>query len=104
MRILISTAVGLGVGALFLVNVLGWVPWCPSTVFMVLHYPFMVLAGALFPGEGGFWDSLPFVTLQWPIIGGLVGLVLQIKHRSANPVLAPTSKSGKPADPQFRRG
>jgi hypothetical protein len=94
MRILIGTAVGLGIGTLFLLNVLGWVSWCPSSVFMVLHYPTMLLAGAVFPGEAGFWDSLPFVTLQWPVIGGLVGVVLQLRHRSANPALQRTPGSG----------
>jgi hypothetical protein len=93
MRIFISSAVGLGIGAFFLVNVLGWVAWCPSGVFMVLHYPFMLLACAVFPGESGFWDSLPFLTLQWPMVGGLVGLVLHIWHKSANPALQRTPGS-----------
>lgn len=87
MRILIGTAIGLVIGAAFLLNVLGWVSWCPSGVFMVLHYPTVLLAGAVFPGEAGFWDSLPFVTLQWPVLGGLVGVVLHLSHKAGNSAL-----------------
>lgn len=93
MRILISTGVGLGIGLLFLVSVLGWLPWCPSGIFMVLHFPSMILAGALFHGEAGFWGSLPFAPAQWPILGALAGFVLQRRHKSANPAIQRTSSS-----------
>lgn len=93
MRILIGTAMGIAVGALFLVNVLGWVSWCPSGVFTVLHYPSILLMAALFPGDSAFWNSLPFVAAQWPMIGALLGLVLHLRRKSANPTLQRTPGS-----------
>ena len=96
MRILISTAVGLGIGILFLADVLGWVSWCPNDVLGFLHYPSVLLEGALFHRGSVFWGSLPLATLQWPLIGALVGLVLEVMSKSANPALSrtPDSASG----------
>ncbi len=94
MRILIGITVGLGIGVLFLVDVLGWISWCPGGVFEFLHNPSFLLEDALFQRGSIFWGSLPLVTLQWPVIGGLVGLLLQLIHKSANPLQqAPGSAS-----------
>ena len=93
MRILISIAVGLGIEVLFLVDVLGWISWCPNRVLGFLHYPSILVEGALFARGSIFWGSLPFATLQWPVIGGLVGLVLHLMRKQANPALQLTPGS-----------
>ena len=93
MRILISIAVGLGIGVLFLVDVLGWISWCPNGVLEFLHYPSMLLEDTLFQRSSVFWGSLSLATLQWPLIGVLVGLVLQLTRKAANPGLQGTSDS-----------
>ena len=93
MRILIGITVGLGIGVLFLVDVLGWISWCPGGVFVFLHNPSLLLEDALFHPGSVFWGSLLLATLQWPIIGGLVGLLLHLMHKSANPALQRTPGS-----------
>jgi hypothetical protein len=95
MRIIISTAVGLGIGLVFLVSVLEWVSWCPFSVFVVLHYPSILVIGAFFPGEVGFWGSLPYLPIQWPLLGALIGVVLHFRHRSACPTPKQVSGSAE---------
>ncbi len=93
MRILVGIAVGLGIQVLFLVDVLGWILWCPNDVLGFLHYPSVLLEGALFARGSVLWGSLPFATLQWPVIGGVFGLLLQLKRKQANPIPRRTAGS-----------
>ncbi len=86
MRIIISIIVGLGIEVLFLVDVLGWISWCPNAVVGFLHYPSILLEGALFARGSVLWGSLPLATLQWPVIGAVV-LLLHPGRKQDSPAL-----------------
>ncbi len=102
--IIVSTMVGFGIEILFLVDVLGWISWCPNSVVEFLHYPSILLEGALFARGSVFWGSLPFATLQWPIMGTVVGLILNLAPKSATPPLqrTPDSASASNSGPSGR--
>ncbi len=87
--IIISTMVGFGIEVLFLVDALGWISWCPGCVFQVLHHPSILVEGALFSRGSVLWGSLPFATLQWPIMGTVVGLILNLAAQVGHPATPP---------------
>lgn len=87
MRVLIGVLVGLVIGALSFVQINGWIKWVPEVCdppFFFLHLPAMLVAQLFFPGESGFWSSMPYFPVQWPILGLIVGLVLHLKHGATN--------------------
>ena len=80
MRILIGIGGGLAVGLLFLVQFLGWCDWFPSSAFMTIHAPALILTNLIVHGEAG-WSVIPFMMVtQWMIVGALVGLVLHFRY------------------------
>ena len=84
MQILISTAVGFGIGALFLVDVPGWISWCPNGLLGLLH-------AAL--------HALPVILLLILLASLTIGLALQqrlfsrlrAEHAKALEILAESS-------------
>lgn len=102
--IIVSTMVGFGIEVLFLIDVLGWISWCPGRVFQVLHHPSILVEGALFQRGSVLWGNLPFATLQWPIMGTVVGLILNLAPKSATPPLqrTPDSASASNSGPSGR--
>lgn len=82
MRLLLGIGGGLVVGLLALVQVLGWLQWCPTSTFMAIHAPALIVAEFVAHGEAA-WNVIPFtVVAQWLLVGAVVGLILHLKHVS----------------------
>ena len=85
MRIIIGTVCGAVIGALMVIDFLGF-EWCPGHLFSYLNFPADLLLIFLFHWAGWFGIVISLFT-QWLIIGLVVGFIwhrIYEKKRRAN--------------------